>query len=46
MRMAWRLVAAGGILVVLGTVFIHWPSAVILAGIILLAAGLVLDIEE
>jgi hypothetical protein len=39
-------VVAGAVLIVAGVAVIHWPSALVVAGIIASAAGLFLDVEE
>ena len=43
---AVRLVVVGVILTVAGVAIIHWPTALIVAGIMVTAAGLFLDIDE
>jgi hypothetical protein len=46
MKLAARLVAVGAILVVAGVAILHWPTAIIVAGIMIGAAGLFLDLDE
>lgn len=46
MTRALILVAAGAVLVVVGVALIHWPSSLIVAGMMLGAAGLFLDLDE
>jgi hypothetical protein len=46
MKLASSLVAVGAVLVVTGVAILHWPTAVITAGIMFLAAGLFLDLDE
>jgi hypothetical protein len=46
MKLASRLVAVGVILTVTGVAILHWPTAIIVAGIMMTAAGLFLDLDE
>lgn len=46
MTRALLLTIAGAILVVAGVALIHWQTSMIVAGMMIGAAGLLLDIDE
>jgi hypothetical protein len=45
MKLAARLVTLGAILTVAGLAVMHWPTAIVAAGIMISAAGLFLDLD-